>query len=375
MAPRRKRKTSTTQKRTATRKKPSSKKKKRAGKKGGGTKRDLLIAFALLCLVALAGLFYYRNGEGHSAGPVTESTHSGKASVLDKKRIAVKTPKRRQVEEIERVESASISERIDRQRREAMRAGDAWMKRKGEKEISMPKQTALSRKRERALKSPLPRGYRRPKLVIIIDDVSNPGELKAIRSIPLKLTPSLFPPSKFSPKTAQMAKGLRHYMVHFPMQAGNYPHGAMPATLRVGDSRAKMRVRVKALRRWFPDCIYTNNHTGSVFTSDYKALYTLYGLLKEQGFVFLDSRTSSRSQGKKVAKAYGDFYLHRDVFIDNTQQFGAIRKQLKIAVKKAKKRGYAIAIGHPHAITIRSLKNSLDILVDVDVVYLDELIR
>jgi polysaccharide deacetylase 2 family uncharacterized protein YibQ len=212
-------------------------------------------------------------------------------------------------------------------------------------------------------------------LVIIIDDVSNPKELKAIRSIPLKLTPSLFPPSKFSQKTAEMARGLRHYMVHFPMQAGNHPQGAMPATLTLGDSEAKMRARVKALRRWFPNCRYTNNHTGSVFTSNYKVLHTVYGLLKEEGFTFLDSRTSPKSKGKKVAKAYGDFYLYRDVFIDNVQEFGPIRKQLKAAIKKAKKRGYAIAIGHPHPMTLRTLKNSLDILVDVDVLYLDELMQ
>ncbi len=162
-------------------------------------------------------------------------------------------------------------------------------------------------------------------------------------------------------------------MVHFPMQAEHYPRGAMPNTSTVKDSEKQMRTRVKNLRKWFPAALYTNNHTGSVFTSDYRALHTMYGLLKEEGFVFVDSRTSSKSKGKKVAKEYGDFYLHRDVFIDNVQKFGEIRKQLKAAVKKAKQRGYAIAIGHPHAITLRSLKNSLDILVDVDVVYLDEL--
>ena len=216
---------------------------------------------------------------------------------------------------------------------------------------------------------------KRPKLVIIIDDVANPKQLKQIQAVPLKLTPSIFPPSRNLTSTSKMAKNLRHYMIHFPMQAGNHPSGAMPNTVTIHDSKAKMRTRVKDLRKWFPTCTCTNNHTGSVFTSDYKSLYTMYGLLKEEGFVFVDSRTSPKSKGKRVAKEYGDFYLHRDVFIDNVQKFGAIRKQLKIAVKKAKKRGYAIAIGHPHKMTLRTLKNSLDILVDVDVIYLDELMR
>jgi polysaccharide deacetylase 2 family uncharacterized protein YibQ len=136
-----------------------------------------------------------------------------------------------------------------------------------------------------------------------------------------------------------------------------------------------MRSRVKDLRKWFPSCTYTNNHTGSVFTSDYRALHTAYGILKEEGFIFIDSRTSAKTKGKKVARSYGDFYLHRDVFIDNVQNFNAIRKQLRTAVKKAQKRGYAIAIGHPHAATFDTLKKSGDILSAVDVVYIDELLK
>ena len=220
----------------------------------------------------------------------------------------------------------------------------------------------------------IPKGSK-PRLVIIIDDVAGPGQLKKIRAVPIKLTPSIFPPSKRLRSTAKMAKDLKHYMIHFPMQAGNYPKGAMNNTLTVRDPEEKMRGRVRELRKWFPNCIYTNNHTGSVFTSDYHALHTVYGLLKEEGFIFIDSRTSAKTKGKKVANAYGDFYLHRDVFIDNIQNATAIRKQLKTAVRKAKKRGYAIAIGHPHSITLKTLKNSADILQAVDVVYIDELMN
>jgi polysaccharide deacetylase 2 family uncharacterized protein YibQ len=216
---------------------------------------------------------------------------------------------------------------------------------------------------------------KRPKLVIIIDDVASPKQLKEIQSIPLHLTPSIFPPSRFSRSTEAMAKQLKHYMIHFPMQAANHPYGAMPNTVTLRDSKEQLRARVKNLRRWFPYCVYINNHTGSVFTSDYRSLHTLYGILKEEGFVFLDSRTSIKTQGERVAREYGDRYLFRDVFIDNVQTFGAIRKQLKAAVAKAKKRGYAIAIGHAHSMTMQSLRRSLDILADVDVVYLDELLR
>jgi polysaccharide deacetylase 2 family uncharacterized protein YibQ len=211
---------------------------------------------------------------------------------------------------------------------------------------------------------------KKARLVVIIDDVATPKQLQTIASIPLKITPSIFPPSSDAPHTVKMSQSLKHFMIHLPMQAKG---GAMPDTLKIGDTDSTMRQRVANMRRWFPHAIYTNNHTGSRFTSDYDAMYKLYGILKEEGFVFVDSRTSARTQGRSVAHAYGDFYLARDVFIDNTPNFSAIRTQLKEAVRKAQNRGYAIAIGHPYPVTMSTLRNSMDILSGVDVVYIDEL--
>ena len=337
-------------------------KRKRTPKKTKSrVKKDLLIALVLIVLVFVGGAGYYYNKNDIADG-VQKKVDSERVSVQkEKKTIEAKEKKKKNTEEqsvaVEKRSELQAAREIAKQREIAMNA--SYDNLPGEDTLHT-KQPAVDRSK-------------RPKLVIIIDDVATPKQLKEMQSIPLKLTPSLFPPSKFSPQTVQMAKKLKHYMVHFPMQAAHHPRAAMPNTITVKDSEKQMRARVKDLRKWFPSCIYTNNHTGSVFTSDHRALYTAYGLLKEEGFVFVDSRTSPRSKGKRVAEEYGDFYLHRDVFIDNVQKFGEIRKQLKAAVKKAKQRGYAIAIGHPHTMTMRTLKNSLDILVDVDVVYLDEL--
>ena len=343
--------------------KKTTKRKRTPKKTKSRVKKDLLIALMLIALVFVGGAGYYYNKSDSNNG-IEKKVDSSKANVQkEKKPVEVKEKKKKNSEEksteAEKRSESQAARQIAKQRAIAMNATYDDL---SEEDTSHVIQPAVDRSK-------------RPKLVIIIDDVATPKQLKEIRSIPLKLTPSLFPPSKFSTQTAKMAKKLKHYMVHFPMQAGNHPSGAMPNTITIRDSIEKMRARVKNIRKWFPSCVYTNNHTGSVFTSDYRALHTMYGILKEEGFVFVDSRTSPKSKGKRVAKEYGDFYPYRDVFIDNVQKFGAIRKQLKVAVKKAKKRGYAIAIGHPHTMTMRTLKNSLDILVDVDVVYLDELMK
>ena len=162
-------------------------------------------------------------------------------------------------------------------------------------------------------------------------------------------------------------------MIHLPMQSGSAKMNRMQGMLRITDSSRKMKARVQEIRRLFPHGKYINNHTGSVFTSNYSAMKRMYGYLREEGFVFVDSRTSGSTKVKKIAKAFGDRYIVRDVFIDNTQSIPTIRKQLAKAVKIAKRRGYAIAIGHPHKATFKALLGVKKLLKGVTPVYIDEL--
>ena len=216
---------------------------------------------------------------------------------------------------------------------------------------------------------------RRPQLAIIIDDVSNKRQLKKIKSLHYPVTPSIFPPSELSMHSNLLAKETKHYMIHLPMQSKSRAFNSMFKTLFVTDSTKKMKQRVKEIRRLFPDAKYINNHTGSVFTSNYKAMYRLYGMLKEEGFTFIDSRTTAKTKVKQICKKYGDIYISRDIFLDNRQSVKYILSQLKKAVKIAKHRGYAIAIGHPHRATLKALSQAKDILKGIHLVYIDELVE
>ncbi len=214
-----------------------------------------------------------------------------------------------------------------------------------------------------------------PRLVIIIDDVSNIRQIKAIENIPYHLTPSIFPPSELSMHSNTLARGRKHFMVHLPMQSGSKQFNKMYKTLFVTDSKKKMEKRIKEIRRLFPNDIFINNHTGSVFTSNYQAMKSLYGYMRKEGFIFVDSRTTAKSKVKKIVAEYKDLYIARDIFLDNKQNVPYILSQLKRAVKIAKHRGYAIAIGHPHRATLRALHQAKSILKDVQVVYIDELVK
>ena len=228
-------------------------------------------------------------------------------------------------------------------------------------------------KKPEASQKATPKAGTRPKLVIVIDDVSHPWQIKALKALGYPVTPSIFPPSELSKTSNKLSYTLKHFMIHLPMQSGSAKMNRMQGMLRVTDSSQKMRARAKEIRKLFPKGVFVNNHTGSVFTSNYKAMKRMYGYLRAEGFTFVDSRTSGSSKLKRITKEYGDRYIVRDVFIDNIQSVSYIRKQLAKAVKIAKRQGYAIAIGHPHKATFKALTAAKKLFRGVDLVYIDEL--
>ena len=101
----------------------------------------------------------------------------------------------------------------------------------------------------------------------------------------------------------------------------------------------------------------------------------LYKALRKEGFVFIDSVTTGSTKVKQIAHNFGDAYVARDTFIDNIHTVPAIHKQLRQAVKLAKKNGYAVVIGHPHPSTLKALSTAKNIFNGVELVYIDEIYR
>ncbi|WP_297948831.1 divergent polysaccharide deacetylase family protein [uncultured Campylobacter sp.] len=216
----------------------------------------------------------------------------------------------------------------------------------------------------------LPAGSR-AKLAIIIDDVGTDEQAQKIAALPVRVTPSIFPPEYQRKDTRSLARGFEHYAIHLPMEASSAKNNS--ATLRTSDNYEKLRGVIAKLRADFPNAKFINNHTGSKFTADERAMQNLLRAMNEHGFLFIDSRTSPATKAKAAMNGLGMRYVHRDVFLDNQNSVAAVRKKLREAVTLAKKQGYAIAIGHPKSSTLRALANSADILGEVDLVYLDEI--
>ena len=214
----------------------------------------------------------------------------------------------------------------------------------------------------------------RAKLVIIIDDVATFEHASMIKSLGLKITPSIFPATKTHPDTPNIARTFEFYMIHLPMQAKHFDSPEI-GTLTINESFESMHEKIKKIRKDFPRAKYTNNHTGSRFTSDFDAMDKAYRALIEQGFVFIDSKTIAQTAVARAAKKHNQPYISRDIFLDDDPSASAVRRELAAAVNLAKKRGYAIAIGHPKKNTIAVIKESKNnLLKDVDVVYLKDIL-
>lgn len=198
---------------------------------------------------------------------------------------------------------------------------------------------------------------RRPMIAIVIDDLGAdlPGARRAM-TLPKEVTLSFLPYPDRTPELSHNAFCIGHEVIlHMPMEPkGTSDPGPMALALEMPKEEIKRRV-LWALSR-VPDADGMNNHEGSWFTSDHKALIPVMQVLAEKHLFFLDSRTSVYSQGVKLARAAGVPVAGRDVFIDDVVESAAIARQLGQVESFARRKGLAIAIGHPHHQTLAALE-------------------
>lgn len=242
---------------------------------------------------------------------------------------------------------------------------------KMDENLSLVAEQNLS-KEENLIKDTNSSKTKQARLAIIIDDMANISQVKALQALNLKVNPSFFPSDKNHIDTPKLALKFDFYMVHLPLAAINYAKPELD-TLNPNDSQERIFKKIKQIKKDFKDLKFINNHTGSLFTSNEEAMKKLYKAFEKEGLIFVDSKTIASSKASKVAKALGQIYIQRDVFLDNQDDVAYIKKQLIDAVKLAKKKGFAIAIGHPRKNTFKALEQSKDLLESVELVYLSEI--
>ncbi|MEA3290518.1 MAG: divergent polysaccharide deacetylase family protein [Campylobacterota bacterium] len=212
----------------------------------------------------------------------------------------------------------------------------------------------------------------KPKLAVIIDDVTTQYQVNKILNIGYDVNMAFLPPTSRHRNSAKITNNLDHYMIHLPLQASSNKYDEKN-TLYVNDPIEVIEKRIKVLNELYPKAKFINNHTGSKFTSNEAAMDRLFTVLKKYNYIFIDSKTTSKSMALKCAKKHGLRILSRNIFLDNKKDKAYIQNQLKKAINIAKKHGSAIAIGHPYNITFEALKDSKHLLKDLELVYVNKL--
>lgn len=199
-----------------------------------------------------------------------------------------------------------------------------------------------------------------PTIAIIIDDMGyNMEEGTRLANMDQPLTLAFLPYRPYTVPLAQLAhRHKKEIMLHAPM--ANTHHFGLGAGGLTPDMNEQQLTRT--LRRALQSVPYVrgvNNHMGSLLTQQLKPMDWVMKELNRYPLYFVDSRTIAASVASDVATAYQIPNLQRDIFLDHKQTEEFLDQQFKLLIQKARKNGTAIAIGHPHKITVDYLEKHL----------------
>jgi hypothetical protein len=200
-----------------------------------------------------------------------------------------------------------------------------------------------------------------PAITIIIDDMgyNEALGLAAVR-LPGAVTYAFLPHTPFAARLAEQAHARgKQVMLHLPMDSfDETPLG--PGGLSLHMTQTDFLQTLDQSLQAVPHVTGINNHMGSLLTRHPGAMeWLMQGLRARTPMFFVDSRTTSGSVAQRLAREQGVPNTRRDVFLDNDRDPEAIRQQLALLLKKARKQGFSVGIGHPYPETLVVLKREL----------------
>ncbi len=195
---------------------------------------------------------------------------------------------------------------------------------------------------------------RRPMVSIVIDDagVAQARTARAIE-LPAPLTIAFIPYSRnLEQQTRQARENGHELLLHIPMEPGSDTVDPGPNALLTTLDEDEIMRRFRWALSQFDGYVGVNNHMGSKFMARADLVEPLLTEMNARGLMFLDSRTDSRTVGAELARGMELPHASRQVFLDNELDADSILAQLAVLERVARQRGHAIAIGHPHDVTV-----------------------
>ncbi len=201
----------------------------------------------------------------------------------------------------------------------------------------------------------------RPMIAVVIDDMGvDRGRSTRMLRLPGPLTMAYMTYARDLPRQARAARRMGHeLLLHVPMEPEDGGEDAGPNALVVAEGAAEIGRRLDWGLRRLSGYVGISNHMGSRFTADDRAMAVVMETLQRRGLLFLDSLTTTATVAIAQARRYGVPAVSRHVFLDNERTPEAVRRALAETEAEARRRGYAVAVGHPHDVTREALADWL----------------
>ena len=201
-------------------------------------------------------------------------------------------------------------------------------------------------------------------IAIIMDDLgSSAVRAEQLIQMSAQLTYSFLPHTPYAEQYAQIAHQLgKEVMLHLPMQPMS-DKDMGPGGLSQDMSQAKFISTVREAIQAIPFAVGVNNHMGSLLTRSVKNMHWLMQELKSRNnLYFVDSRTHGATVAGQIAERNHLQNTSRDIFLDHVIEEEAIDIQFERLLNRVKYAGYALAIGHPHSLTIEALDRWIKVI-------------
>lgn len=201
----------------------------------------------------------------------------------------------------------------------------------------------------------------RGQMAIVIDDFGYSKEpIGAFVMIDRPLTFAVLPYHPFSNEAA--ARGLssgHQIMLHLPMEPLARAEQSEKSTITLAMSDEEIQDVTRKAIQTIPGLIGVNNHQGSRATADKRVMKVVLGQLKANSLFFLDSRTNGQSVGAESARQMGVRTGENELFIDNSDDVGAVKAKLRTAQDMAIHHGSVTVIGHARMNTATAVREMI----------------
>ena len=199
-----------------------------------------------------------------------------------------------------------------------------------------------------------------PWVAIVIDDMGNNETDREAVLLPGPIAYAFLPHTPHAVELALLAarKG-KEVLLHQPMQS-SADKNLGPGALLLDMDRQTFRDTLSKNLASLPYVSGINNHMGSLLTRHQQPMrWLMTELQRYPSLFFLDSRTTAETVAYRNAENLHVPSSSRDVFLDNQLDNDALLTQFQRLIALARKRGSAIAIGHPYPETMTFLRKHL----------------